>query len=154
MKEVLENIFQKYPANKKDKLLPILQDIQKACGYLDEEILAEVGTFLSLPINKVIGVATFYDEFRFRKQGKVHISICKGTSCYLYGSGTYLREIEKQLKVKAGMTSRDGRFSLQVVHCMGACDSSPVLKINETFHTKVTPEELNRLIRSLKEKTV
>jgi len=154
MKEVLDRILSNYPANKKDMLLPILQEIQRECGYLTDDILAKVGEYLNMPANKVYGVAAFYDLFRFKPQGQFHIRLCKGTACYLYGSSTYLNEMEKQLKVKAGTTSRDGKFSIEVAHCLGACESAPVISINNTWYPKVSPVELSRIIRSLKEKTV
>jgi NADH-quinone oxidoreductase E subunit len=154
MKENLENILSKYPVNKKDGLLPILQDIQQEQGYLTDELLTEVGKYLSLPANKVYGVATFYDQFRFHPRGQFHIRICRGTACHLFGSSTYLDELEKQLKIKSGYISKDGKFSLEISNCMGACESAPIVQINDTFHTLVTENDLERIIRSLKDKTV
>ncbi len=152
-KEILENILSKYPANKKDGLLPILQDVQNQQGYLTDELLAQVGKYLNLPLNKVYGVATFYDQFIFHPQGQYHIRICRGTACHLFGSATYLDELEKQLKVEVGNTSKDRRFSLEVSNCMGACESAPIVNINDVFYTHVTEPELSRIIHSLKEKT-
>jgi NADH-quinone oxidoreductase subunit E len=154
MKEKLEIILTKYPVNKKDLLLPILQDIQQEQGYLTDELLIEVGRYLNLPANKVYGVATFYDQFRFRPRGQFQIRICRGTACHLFGSSTYLDELEKQLKVKAGQTSKDGKFSLEISNCMGACESAPIVQINDIFHTHVTENDLGKIIRSLKDKTV
>lgn len=152
MKEILDKILPNYPSTRKDRLLPILQDIQNECGYLTDEILIEVSRYMNLPVNKVYGVAGFYDQFRFKRQGRFHIQICKGAGCYLYGSTTYLKELEQQLKVKAGSVSRDGKFSIQVTNCQGACDSAPVIRVNDTWYPKVTPEDLQQIIRSLKEK--
>jgi NADH-quinone oxidoreductase E subunit len=152
-KENLENIFSKYPVNKKDGLLPMLQEIQDQHGYLTDELLAAVGKYLNLPANKVYGVATFYDQFRFHPLGQYHIRVCKGTACHLLGTSTYLHEIEKQLKVKAGTISKDRKFSLEISNCQGACESAPVIHINENFYTHVTAADLERIIRSLKEKT-
>jgi NADH-quinone oxidoreductase E subunit len=153
MKEILEKILVRYTVNKKDSLLPILQEIQKENGYLTEELLADVGHYLNMPLNKVFGVAAFYDQFRFRPLGKYHIRLCRGTACHLHGSSTYLAELEKQLKVKSGSTSRDKKYSLETVNCMGACESAPVLRVNDTFYPHVTPEELTRIIHLLKDKT-
>ena len=152
-KENLETLLSKHPANKKDGLLPILQEIQTEHGFLTDELLAEVGRYINMPVNKVYGVAAFYDQFRFKPLGRFHIQLCRGTACHLHGSSTYLGELEKQLKVKAGGTSRDRRYSLELVNCMGACESSPVLRVNDTFYPHTTPEELTRIIRSLKEIT-
>jgi NADH-quinone oxidoreductase E subunit len=152
-KENLELLLSNYPANKKDGLLPILQDIQQQHGYLTDELLVKVGKYLNLPANKVYGVATFYDQFRFHPQGSYHIRICRGTACHLFGTSTYLGQLEDQLNVKAGYTSKDRKFSLEISNCMGACESAPVVQVNENFYTHVTAADLSRIIRSLKEKT-
>jgi NADH-quinone oxidoreductase subunit E len=149
----IEKIFAGYPENKKEGLLPILQEMQLQNGYLTDELLAAVGKYLNLPSNKVYGVATFYDQFRFHPDGRHHIRLCRGTACHLAGSSTYLEELEKHLKLKAGQTSKDKRFSLEISNCLGACESSPIIQINDIFHTNVSPEDLNKIIVSLKEKT-
>ncbi|MEI7499764.1 MAG: NAD(P)H-dependent oxidoreductase subunit E [Bacteroidota bacterium] len=153
MKESLEKLLSRYPATKKEGLIPILQEVQKQQGYLPEELLGEVGKYLNLPANKVYGVATFYDQFRFRPRGHQHIHICRGTACYLFGSSNYITELEKQLKVKVGSTSRDRKFSLEISNCMCACESAPVLRINDIYYPHVTPEKLMLIIRALKDKT-
>lgn len=152
MKQNLENILSKYPANKKDGLIPILQEVQQQHGHLTEELLAEVGRYLDLPANKVYGVATFYDHFRFHPHGQYHIRICRGTACHLAGSSRYLEEIETQLKVRAGSISKDRKFSLEITNCMGACESAPVIRVNDTFHIHADVAGLEKLIHSLKEK--
>ena len=151
--EILENILSKYPSNKKDGLLPILQEVQNRQGHLTEPLLLEIGKYLNLPANKIYGVATFYDQFKFHPRGQYHIRICRGTACYLFGSSTFLEELEKQLKVKAGFTSKDRKFSLEISNCMGACESAPIIHINDVFYTHVTLVDLDRIILSLKEKT-
>jgi NADH-quinone oxidoreductase subunit E len=152
-KEKIESILAGYATNKKEGLLPILQDIQAQNGYLTEEILAEVGKYLNLPANKIYGVATFYDQFRFSPCGQFHIRICRGTSCHLFGSSTYLERLETGLKVKAGHVSRDKKVSIEITSCMGACESAPVIRVNDEYHTHVTEEGLRALIQSIKEKT-
>jgi NADH-quinone oxidoreductase E subunit len=152
-KENLENILSNYPVNKKEGLIPILQEIQIQQGFLTDELLAQVGKYLNLPANKVYGVATFYDHFRFHPLGHYHIRICRGTACHLFGATTYLEELERQLKVKAGHTSKDRKFSLEISNCMGACESAPIVHINDFIYTHVTAADLDRIIRSLKDKT-
>ena len=153
MKEIVEKITAGHPLNRKGALLPILQEIQKESGFLTEDLVNEVGQLLNMPANKVYAVAAFYDQFRFSPLGRYHIRLCKGTSCHLFGATTYQAEIENQLKVRAGMTSRDRKFSLEIVNCLGACASSPVVKVNDTTYTRVTPDDLARILQSLKEKT-
>ena len=154
MTEISNLVFPRFPANKKEGLIPLLQEIQKEQGYLTEELLEKVGKYLNLPANKVYGVAAYYDQFRFRASGQFHIQLCRGTACHLYGSSTYLGVLEKQLKTKVGNTSPDQRFSLEITNCMGACESSPVLRVNDIFYPHVTPEVLSQIIRSLKENII
>lgn len=151
--ENLEILFSKYPANKKEGLLPILQDIQEQEGHLSEELLLQTSRYLNIPVNKIYGVATFYDQFRFHPHGRYHIRICKGTACHLSGSSTYLDLLENHLKVKPGFLSKDHKFSLEISSCMGACESAPVVQVNDEYHTHVTDTDLDKIILSLKEKT-
>jgi len=154
MEIAIEQILDKYPPQKKEGLLPILQEIQKEQGFLTDETLELVSQHLCIPVNKLYAVAAFYDQFRHSPEGKYHIQICCGTACHIYGSSTYLKELEKQLKLKAGGSSRDRKFSLEVVNCMGACDRGPIIKVNANYHCRVNAEALNRIILSLKEQPV
>lgn len=148
MRTSLGNIISKYPDAKQDSLIPILQDIQNTDGFLSENAIIEVGDYLNLPTSKIYGVATFYNQFRFQPVGKNHIQVCRGTACHVLGSATVLEELEKNLKIKAGDTSKDGLFSIEVVACIGACGLAPVIAINGNFHAKVTPESLKDIIEN------
>ena len=151
--EKLDLILRRFPANRKEGLIPILQEVQNEEGFLTDDLLVEVGRYLSLPANKVYGVATFYDQFRFVTRGKYHIRICRGSTCHLHGSVNLLEELEKNLKVRAGTTTKDRKYSLEICNCMGACDSSPVIIVNDVQYTHVTTADLDKIIRSLKEKS-
>jgi len=148
----IKQIFNKYPEAGRDNLIPLLQDIQSAKGYLSQESIVEVGSFLNIPTSKIFGVATFYNQFRFQPNGKYHIQVCRGTACHVLGSATVLQELEKQLKVKAGDTTRDGLFSIEVVACIGACGLAPVIAINGEFYAKVTASSLGKIINTYKTK--
>lgn len=141
-------IFNKYPEAGRDNLIPILQDIQVAEGHLSKESIVEVSQFLNIPSSKIFGVATFYNQFKFQPNGKYHIQVCRGTACHVLGSSTVLQELEKQLKVKAGDTTRDGLFSIEVVACIGACGLAPVISINGEFYAKVTSASISEIIKS------
>ncbi len=146
----IKNIFNRYPEAGRDNLIPILQDIQTAEGHLSKESIVKVGSFLNMPSSKIFGVATFYNQFRFQPVGKYHVQVCRGTACHVLGSATVLQEIEKQLKVKAGDTTRDGLFSIEVVACIGACGLAPVISINGEFYAKVTSTSLAEIIETYK----
>ena len=146
MKESIAQILTHYPKGGNDSLIPILQEIQSAQGYLSEESIIGVGKYLSMPTSRIYGVATFYNQFRFEPTGKYHIQVCRGTACHVLGSLTVLEALEKELRIKAGQTTRDGRFSIEVVACIGACGLAPVICVNGTFHARVSAESLIQII--------
>ncbi len=148
----IKNILNKYPEASRDNLIPMLQDIQDNEGYLSKESIVEVGSYLNIPSSKIFGVATFYNQFRFQPNGRYHIQVCRGTACHVLGSATVLQELEKQLKVKAGETTRDGLFSIEVVACIGACGLAPVISINGEFFAKVTSASIKEIIDDFKNK--
>ncbi len=151
MKTAYNEIIALHPNAKRDSLIPILQEIQDKHGYLSADAVIEVGKHLKLPTSKIYGVATFYNQFRFEPVGKHHVQVCRGTACHVLGSATVLDEIQKQLKIKAGQTSKDGLFSLEVVACIGACGLAPVISVNGEFHAKVTTEKIGEIIQSYRE---
>jgi NADH:ubiquinone oxidoreductase subunit E len=149
----MDHIFEKYSLKKPENLIPILQEIQEEKGFLTDEIVEKVSFAMNIPVNRIYGVATFYDQFRFKARGRYHIQVCRGTSCHLCSASVYLSEIEKFLKISAGSTTRDRKFSLEVVNCMGGCANSPVVRINEKYYHHISIADLLSTIRSLKEKT-
>lgn len=148
----IKEIFSQYKDASADDLIPILQDVQNAEGFLSESSVTKVAGFLKLPTSRVYGVATFYNQFRFTPYGKYNISVCRGTACHVLGSATVLQELQKLLKISAGQTTRDGLFSIEVVACIGACGLAPVISINGEFHAKVTPESLKDIIEEYRRK--
>lgn len=146
MNNTVGHILEQFPGAGQDHLIPILQKIQEEEGFLSSQAITEVGRKLQLPASRIYGVATFYNQFRFEPMGKYHVQVCRGTACHVLGSATVLEEIEKDLKIKAGQTTRDGLFSLEVVACIGACGLAPVICINGEFHAKVTRESLSQII--------
>jgi NADH-quinone oxidoreductase E subunit len=142
----VNQILTEYANCGSDSLIPILQKIQEEEGFLSRQAVIEVGKTLDIPASKIYGVATFYNQFRFEPLGKYHVQVCRGTACHVLGSATVLQELEKMLKIKAGQTTRDGLFSMEVVACIGACGLAPVICVNGEFHAKVTKEELQGII--------
>lgn len=152
MGKSIESILKKYDNCNRDSLISLLQDIQENEGYLSEEAIVKTGKKLKIPTSKIYGVATFYNQFRFEPTGKYHVMVCRGTACHVLGSLTVLQELEKVLKIKAGQTTHDGLFSIEVVACMGACGLAPVININGTFYAKVTAESIKEIIESYRKK--
>ncbi len=148
MKSQTEKILAKYKGGGRDSLIPLLQEVQEAEGYISRERVKEIGELLNLPTGKIYGVATFYNQFRFSAQGKYHIQVCRGTACHVKGSANVLQALESEIGIEAGNTDRDGLFSLEVVACIGACGLAPVISVNGRFHAGVTPEEIPEIIES------
>jgi len=145
----MEQILEKYQNAQRDSLIPILQEVQDIEGWLSEASLIRIGQHLELPVSKIYGVATFYNQFRFKPQGKHHIQVCRGTACHVLGSMSVMQKLEKTLKIKNDETSRDGKYSLEVVACIGACGLAPVIAINGEFHAKVSAESIDEIIKNL-----
>jgi len=154
MKTGVAEILKEHKGAKRDHLIPILQEIQEKEGFLSPDALMDVGKHLGIPTSKIYGVATFYNQFRFEPKGKYHIQVCRGTACHVLGSATVLQSIEKGLKIKAGQTSRDGLFSIEVVACIGACGLAPVICVNGEFHARVTENSLKEIIEKYKSREV
>lgn len=149
---VMAEIAQRHPRAGREALIPILQEIQEKEGFLSREAIRLVGIHLDLPASKIYGVATFYNQFRFKAPGKYHFMVCRGTACHVKGSERLLDSLKKLLKINPGDTSRDNLFSLEVVACMGACGLAPVVSVNGEFYAKVTPRKLAEMIQECRDK--
>jgi NADH-quinone oxidoreductase E subunit len=145
-------ILEKYKNVKRDQLIPILQDVQEAQGYLSREAVLGIAKHLGLPASKIYGVATFYNQFRFQPKGKYHFMVCRGTACHVKGSKKLLDAVVRSLGIQPGQTSRDRTFSLETVACMGACGLAPVVNVNGEFYAKVTPVKLARIVEECRAK--
>lgn len=145
----MNEILDKYQDAQRHDLIPILQEVQEKDGWLSPEALIKIGEKLKLPVSKIYGVATFYNQFRFSPKGKYHIQVCRGTACHVLGSATVLQELEKNLKIKNEQTTKDGKFSLEVVACIGACGLAPVITINGEFFANVTSQKIKDIVDTL-----
>lgn len=140
----------KYVNAKRDALIPILQEVQDVCGYLSKEAVIQIGDYLKLPTSKIYGVATFYNQFRFQPVGENHIQVCRGTACHVKGSSGVFDRISRDLKIQDGETTRNGKFSLEVVSCIGACGLAPVIAVNGNFHAKLSDDDASRIVKEYK----
>ncbi|MDX9974262.1 MAG: NADH-quinone oxidoreductase subunit NuoE [FCB group bacterium] len=147
----IDGILAQYPNAKRDALIPILQEVQEALGYLSKEAILLIGNHLGLPASKIYGVATFYNQFRFQPNGKFHVQVCRGTACHVKNSLAVLEAIKQELNVGPGQTTRDGVFSLEVVACIGACGLAPVITINGEFFAGLTPKKVRDIIENYRE---
>jgi NADH-quinone oxidoreductase E subunit len=148
----IQTVLERFPAAHRDALIPILQDIQEQQGYLSREAVTEVGRHLKLPVSKIYGVATFYNQFTFQPRGRFHIQVCRGTACHVKGSAKVLETFQRELNAKAGQTTPDGLFSLEVVSCIGACGLAPTCNIDGEIYAGMSPEKVRNIINTYRSK--
>ncbi|MGM0650055.1 MAG: NAD(P)H-dependent oxidoreductase subunit E [Bacteroidota bacterium] len=149
--EEIKNILTKYPDKSKKDMIPVLQDIQNKFGLISESHINEVSNALNVPCSNIYGVATYYDQFKFTADSKVHIKICNGSACYINGYQDILTELRKHLNIQDNGISADGTYSLEKVPCFGACALSPIVEVNGTFYTKVTKRKIREIIKTIHE---
>jgi NADH-quinone oxidoreductase subunit E len=132
----------------KAELIPLLQQVQEALGYLSEDALGRIAAFTRMPESTVFGVATFYSQFRLTPVGRNVIRVCRGTGCYVKGSPRLLDHVESLLSIKDGETSPDLEYTLETVACFGSCALAPVVVLNGKAYGSMTPEKVKALLRA------
>lgn len=137
----LDEIINKY-RYENGPLIPILQGAQEVYGYLPAHVIKHISKAIRIPVARIYGVVTFYAQFRLTPVGRNLINICLGTACHVRGGAKIVAELEKELKIKDGATTEDGRFTLEVVACIGACGLAPVISINNEVHGRLLPEKI------------
>lgn len=128
--------------DKPGNLIMVLHKVQEEMGYISEEAAAEVSRQLGVPLATIWGVVTFYHFFKLTKPGKYNIQVCLGTACYLKGGDIIIDELDKQLGLKIGNVTDDGKFSLEAVRCVGCCGLAPVMTIAGEVYGKVTKAQV------------
>ena len=145
MRERLSQTLAPY-RGQRGSLIPVLQKVQEELGYLPEETISEIANFLGLSKNEVYGVASFYAQFRFERQGEHTIKVCQGTACYVQGGRRILEAVEKELGIQSGDTTEDYKFSLERVACVGCCALAPVMIIDNTVQAKMTTTRAKKIL--------
>jgi len=148
MEQQVDDIVDRYGANKQFSLA-ILQDIQKTYHYLPREALIRVAQRLDLSLGEVYRLATFFTAFSLQPKGEYIIKVCLGTACHVQGGPRILDQLERDLNIKAGQTTPDGKFSVEAVRCLGACALAPVMLVNEEVHGKMSGAAASKLIEKL-----
>jgi NADH-quinone oxidoreductase subunit E len=141
----IADIVSNFPRDR-ESLIPILQSIQDAVGYLSEEAVDEAARLTGISANEIYGVATFFSRFRFHPPGEHAIVACQGTACHVRGGRQVLQEFEQRLGIRAGQTTADGRFELQRVACVGCCALAPVAVVDDVVHAGMSPKKVASII--------
>ena len=149
--DCVDNIIDRY-GSRPEKLIPIIQDIQSEYRYLPPELLSYVADKIGITEAKAFSVATFYENFSFDPKGKYVIKVCDGTACHVRGSSGILEMLYSELGLsKKKSTTDDMLFTVETVSCLGACGLAPVLTVNDVVHPSMTPDQVSKLIRKLRE---
>lgn len=130
-------------------LIPMIQDVQAACGYLPVGVLRRLAQRLEVPLSRIYAIATFYSSFRLAPKGLHDVTLCVGTVCYLKGSGPISEMVCKEFKVEPGGTTPDGAFSYQPVNCLGACAVAPVMIVDGVYHDGITADSVRTILQGL-----
>lgn len=151
-KKKIDHWLAKFPANQKRSavIAALLYAQEQNQGWLSEDAMNAVATYLELPKISVYEVATFYDMFELKPIGRHKISVCTNLSCMLRGSDEIVACLKKRLGVGLGETSSDGQFTLREVECMAACGGAPMCQVNDReYHENLTPEKMLAIIDRL-----
>ena len=133
-------------------LIAILQKAQDIYGYLPIDVIYHIAKRVGSTPARVLGVATFYAQFRLQPIGKYLIMLCQGTACHVNGSERIEAAIKQELGIEDGETTEDGLFTLKNVACLGCCSLSPVMMINDETYGSLTPDKAITILNELKAK--
>lgn len=136
---VVQSIVERHGAHR-DELIPILNDVNRQIGYLPAAALEEVARLIKLPKSRVFSVATFYHMLSTQETGRHIILFCESAPCHVVGGREVWQKLQQELKLEAGQTSPDKKWSLVTVSCLGVCGVGPVIVIDDDIHGNVTPE--------------
>ena len=148
---LLEDVLQHYQ-HVEGSLITILQKAQDIYGYLPVDVIYHVAERTGNTPAKVMGVATFYTQFRLQPIGKYLIMLCQGTACHVNGSERIEASICEELGIKDGETTEDGLFTLKNVACLGCCSLSPVMMINEDTYGSLTPDKTISILNDIRKR--
>ncbi|MGQ9621967.1 MAG: NADH-quinone oxidoreductase subunit NuoE [Candidatus Caldatribacteriaceae bacterium] len=141
----VEEIIGRYQGER-TPLLCVLEEVQKKWGYLPKDILAYVAKRLEIPASAVYGVATFYSFLEIKPVGKHVIRVCKSTPCHVRGAANVLETLRKELGIREGETTKDGKFTLEVTSCLGVCGVAPAMMVNDVTYGNLNEERIREIL--------
>jgi NADH-quinone oxidoreductase subunit E/NADP-reducing hydrogenase subunit HndA len=132
--------------NEKGEVINVLHKVQGTLGYLPAEVQEVIAKELNVSLAHVYGIVTFYSFFTMTPKGEFPISICTGTACYVRGAEKVLEEFKRQLNIKVGETTPDGKFSIDCLRCVGVCGLAPIIYVGHKAYGKLTPENVKDVL--------
>jgi len=152
VEELSEQIAYILTSDKRDRrhVIALLREVQQKLGYLSKEAMQVIADFLGIPGSMVYGIATFYNQFRFKPLGKYAVTVCMGTACHMAGGQLVLEAMARELDVEVGDITPDHEFSLDRVACIGCCALAPVITVNDTVYPRMTPPKVEEILVQVK----
>ena len=142
----LDTILESMPEVEPGDLIPLLQQIQSAYGYLPRQVLSEMSRRTSIPISRIYGVATFYEQFHLQPRGKHTVRCCRGTACHVRGAQSVSEAIARILDLQPGQTTPDMLFTFETVACLGTCFLAPVMMIDDDYYGHLTTDKIQGIL--------
>jgi NADH-quinone oxidoreductase subunit E len=142
----IDDIIERYPG-KSESLIFLLQDIQSAYNYISPTAMNLVCDHVGVPLTQAYAVATFYKSFSLEPKGEHEIRVCLGTACHLKGGERIADGLERDLDVERGRTTKDQKFTLETVNCLGACAMAPVVMIDEDYIGEATQGSVRKYLK-------
>jgi len=144
--EPLDKILTSMPNAGFGELIPILQKVQEAYGYLPPSVMMAVSSRTGIAASRIYGVATFYEQFHLEPHGRHTIKCCRGTACHVKGGRDIIRAICRILRVQEGETTGDMRFTFETVACLGTCFLGPVMMVNNDYYGHLAPNKVRDIL--------
>jgi NADH-quinone oxidoreductase E subunit len=144
--QVVEGVLKKHQG-KKWALIPLLQELQQAVGYIPRQTIVPVAKTLGLFPSEVLGVTTFYAQFSLTRRGKNIVRVCRGTACHVKGGRNILKIVKQQLDIDEGETTEDFNFTLDTVACLGTCFLAPVMMVNRNYYGRLSPPKIATILK-------
>jgi len=145
----IDGVVEQYGA-RESALLAILQDIQAEEKYLPKEALEHVSQKMNIPLVQVFRIATFYNALSLKPRGRHKIDVCLGTACHVRGGNKILEKMERDLGITVGETTKDKRFTLESVHCVGCCSLGPVAVVDGDVFGRLSQDKVPALLKEFK----
>ena len=144
--EPLEKILASMPNAGPNDLVPILQQVQKAYGYLPKSILMAVSDRTGISASQIYGVATFYEQFYLEPHGRHTVRCCRGTACHVKGSPNIINAIQQALGIEPNETTEDMCYTFETVACLGTCFLAPVMMINNDYYGHLNARKIKSIL--------
>ena len=142
----LDAILAERPGADSTQLIPVLQEIQNAYGYLSQEVLAELSKRTAIPESQIYGVATFYEQFHLEPHGRHTVRCCRGTACHVNQVAEIIEAIKRHLGIEPGETTGDMKFTFETVACLGTCFLAPVIMVDGDYYGHLTANKIPEIL--------